>query len=862
MVKAHIVNHTHWDREWYFTAMDALVLSEQLFTDALTELEKNPEASFVLDGQLSILDDYLALYPEKKGIIQELVAKKQLFIGPWYTQSDAFYAHGESILRNGMIGAFESKKYGDYMQIGYLPDTFGFNAQMPVLLEQLGLDTFIFWRGIHLGKQVSSPYFKWKGLNGESEVYAVNMPQGYSSGMLLEATEDFVKGRLDPAIAFIEQYGEKEEVLIPSGNDQLAIIKDFSKKVTAINDIGQYTYELSTYTDFLNYVKSLPSLESYQGEFRSPVLGRVHKTIGSSRMNIKLKSAALENKLLHRIEPLLVIARKVGITISERLLITAWKKLLEGAAHDSLGGCVSDTVAEDIMHRFKEADEIADSIENTISKKMAEALALNDHQILIFNTELTKYEGAKEVQVVSPTKAIYFPNHPEATIVKETYMEARDNILFETPAGNKYIEEPGYYLLQVHLHVALPGLSYQILTFENEPNVQVLPALERKTISTITNEYLTITFSDGNLLAKTADGKIIEQFLTFEDEANAGDTYDFSPLTGDQPYRLTFEHAKVETATGIETISLDGTYTLPKDRLDKTAGEEKLSLSIILTLKAGDPLLYAKLHVDNQLKNHRLRLMIETGIETRYNYASLPFGFIKREKGIPTDWQKTYNEMPIDIEPLEQSVSLADEKMVCSVFTKGIKEYQHVGTKLALTLLATTGQLGKPDLIYRPGRASGDTTKRGHVLMATQQAQLIGALEYDFAILLGKGPFSEKETTQLTKRFFAENIDYLRQDYNYFLHRLDNKIQSTGIQLEIPEKLSVITLPAGVFVSACYPSYYQDSKYLIRIENPTSETIAIPIELREAEQVNALENSLVSQTIIAPYSAMTFRLSL
>ncbi|WP_446499939.1 hypothetical protein, partial [Listeria seeligeri] len=26
MVKAHIVNHTHWDREWYFTSADALVL--------------------------------------------------------------------------------------------------------------------------------------------------------------------------------------------------------------------------------------------------------------------------------------------------------------------------------------------------------------------------------------------------------------------------------------------------------------------------------------------------------------------------------------------------------------------------------------------------------------------------------------------------------------------------------------------------------------------------------------------------------------------------------------------------------------------------------------------------------------------
>lgn len=39
MVNVYIVQHTHWDREWYFTAADAKVLSEQVFTEVLDELE-------------------------------------------------------------------------------------------------------------------------------------------------------------------------------------------------------------------------------------------------------------------------------------------------------------------------------------------------------------------------------------------------------------------------------------------------------------------------------------------------------------------------------------------------------------------------------------------------------------------------------------------------------------------------------------------------------------------------------------------------------------------------------------------------------------------------------------------------------
>ncbi len=50
MTKAYLVNHTHWDREWYFTTEDALVLSEQLFTEVLVELQKDKAANFCLDG--------------------------------------------------------------------------------------------------------------------------------------------------------------------------------------------------------------------------------------------------------------------------------------------------------------------------------------------------------------------------------------------------------------------------------------------------------------------------------------------------------------------------------------------------------------------------------------------------------------------------------------------------------------------------------------------------------------------------------------------------------------------------------------------------------------------------------------------
>lgn len=866
MIKAHIVNHTHWDREWYFTSGDALVLSEQLFTDIIDELERNPDVSFVLDGQLSILDDYTQVHKEKIESIKKLIEEKRLYIGPWFTQTDAFFARGESILRNLMIGIFESKKYGEYMKIGYLPDTFGFNAQMPILLRHVGIDNIFFWRGIHLGKQVQSPYFKWKSLNGEKYIYAVNMPHGYGTGMLLEPSPKYVNGRLDPAIDFIKSYSDVEEVLIPSGNDQLNIIGDFKNKVEEINNIGKYSYITSSYQDFLKYVKSIESLESYRGEFREPVLARIHKSIGSSRMDIKLACDKLENKLIKRIEPLLVIAKKSGIEISNQLLINTWKKLLEGQAHDSLAGCVTDTVTDDILHRIREANEICDSIENTIVKKISEGLKLSQKDVLVFNSEAKRFNGYKEIQVVSDSKNICFKENLDATIIEETYIQPRENVLEETPAGNIFIEEPGYYILKVRINIQLPALGYKVISFETS-NKEML-SLSESNDTFISNDKYKVIYKDGSLDLQLKDGTYISNFLTLKDSGNAGDTYDFSPLQDDDEIELLFNSVSTKRTLGYEKIVVEGTTLLPltlEDRKDKNLNG-KLNVRASIILSKDNPLIEVKLHVNNTICNHRLRVHVKTNINDNKNIASLPFGYITRENGVLSNWENTYSEMPIDLEPLESNITLTNEKRSCTVFTRGIKEYQHVNDEIALTLLATTDELGKPDLLYRPGRASGDTTKKGHIRIKTEKAQILREVEFSFVIYMSSKSFDESEVASLTHNYLQESINYQLQDYNFFLYRIDNKIQRSIVEKSVNRELEIISLPENYLVSACYLSYYDKEKFVIRLENPTSEKLILDEQIfkdRNGKVINAIEE-LEEQQIyeIAPFEVISILLDL
>ncbi|MEF7611694.1 alpha-mannosidase [Enterococcus casseliflavus] len=859
MTNVHIVNHTHWDREWYFTSMDCVVLSDQLFSDVLKELKRQPTASFVLDGQMSILDDYLELYPERLTEVRELIANGQLFIGPWYTQTDAFFASGESIIRNAMIGIFDSKKYGSYMPIGYLPDTFGFNAQMPTILNEVGLDNIIFWRGIDLGEQVKSPYFKWTSLSGQDSLYAVNFPQGYGAQQQLEPTSSYVDGRLDKGVDFIKSYANEPEILIPTGNDQLGIVSAIEEKLTKINQLGKYKYQLSTYPAFMEIVRQ-KELEVYQGEFRAPVFARVHKTIGSVRMDLKREIFRLENKLVLEIEPMLVIAKDLGIELSNRLLMKAWKKLFECQAHDSLAGCVSDSVAQDISHRLKEISEICASIENLILKRISEGLALQANQFLILHPTPVPFQGEKFVKIVSRTNNIKVIG-ADSSVLEAVYIPSRKNIMEETPAGNRFIEEEGYYLLTVQVTCAFSGLGYRVFTFEEQ---ETTPEFSLDQNTWIRNGKYTLSFEDGHLIYSDGKQQIVD-FLSIIDDSNAGDTYDYSPILNDQPITLSFASCKGKQ----ETLVLEGSLNLPYTIEERMKGiaTKTFAYTLILQLtKNGE--VNAKLRFKNTLLNHRIRVKARLNKPIERAVAAIQFGYLEKRNQTLENWQEKYAEKPVNIEPFEKQVVVYDQENALVFYSEQSKEYEYLDDSLYVTVLATTDSLGKPDLLYRPGRASGDTTKKGHIMMETPLAQMENyEMVFDFSLRVASTAISEELLATWKTVKEQPSISYQLQDLNYFIYRIDNKIQKRIDSLSLTDmSLSLLScsLEPGVGVSALHNAYYSEG-IVIRFVNSTNKKRSLePNKLFNGyayQRINALEEPLEADHIIHAYGVATYLLT-
>ena len=801
----HVVNQTHWDREWYFSTCDSVVLMDHTFTNILDEVESNEKISFCLDGQISIVQEYLELHPEKKELIKQLVKEKRLFIGPWYTQTDTQLISSVSIINNMYYGMYDSLQIGNrYMNVAYLPDTFGFSNQIPMICHQFDIHDFIFWRGIDFDKQKVPLYFLWKGQD-ESVVTTANLPKGYSMAQGLNTDELFIKNIFNPILERYSRLTDTKDVLLPVGGDQNNIVKNIDEKIKKLP--GQF--KLSNYEDFMNTIKDQVH-EEYIGEFRESKDSRLHKSAGSIRVGIKNSNYLAEMSLLKGFEPLNIMAQKEGFGMSQQLISKAWKLLFEGQAHDGIVGCVTDNVTEDIYNRNKKALEISQSAQNIIKKHFAWAMDLQKDEVIIFNTLPYAFKGYKTIEIVSHDDAITIDDTVECTLIESRLQKGNPRAMVETPNGVFYVEEEDYYYHKIIVKVDLPSFGYKVFHFHKVQK----ESPECKDIK-ISNQDYQISYINNQVILEYK-GNTIHDFISLVDMANDGDTYDFSPLRDDQEIKLKINGADVRKYRDAQIMELDCSTELPYDLVDRKNNEKTHLCHCKLIIKLlKNEMIYVDVLFDNQVLSHRLRLKIKGPHIERQTIAATPGGYIIRDVGtidIHSDWQNEYVEYPVDIETNSGFVGFYGQKEQLVVFNKGIKEYQAIDDSIYMTLFATCGELGKPDLLYRPGRASGETTRKGHTRIYTPLAQELYKHHYEVAISLLKPKVDNMYL--LLQQFEEANIFYQLQDINFFVERIDNKIKRyEETNIVIPKQQSYLELPQDIYVYNTYTSLYNQNVY-------------------------------------------------
>ncbi|MGL5936775.1 MAG: glycoside hydrolase family 38 C-terminal domain-containing protein, partial [Cetobacterium sp.] len=865
--KVYVVPHSHWDREWYFTLEDSNILLGDNMHFLMEYLENNSEfKSYTFDAQASVIDEFILNYPEEKERLKKLISKHRIFVGPWYTQADSLLVNKESVIRNLLYGIKTCESYGHVMNIGYLPDIFGQNAYLPSIFKNFDLDYSIFQRGIYTDELKGNLNINWESPDGEI-IKANNIYLGYGPGKFLSSDDEYIEEKLLPILQKLSDLNiDSKNLLLPAGGDQVLIRTHFPETIKKINEkLDDYELVLSDYETFMNDSWKESNIQNkIVGELRGTEKSRIHRTIGSSRYDIKKLNTEVENKILNLLEPLAVIADLNGIKYPKNWLDRVWKLLFDVHAHDSIGGCNSDDTNKNIIQRLEKVDRIVDGLLNLLKKKMTHLISqsLNEENIfVIFNLDIKQSKKGYEVVLFTREQEFNVQNEAkemiEIEIVEQEYISGGKQIL-ATAKGDKEIELPGYYRSKIFIQRDLTGLNWEaFIVKQQKSNPSFIKKVEE---SAIENEYLSLQFKDNNLILKNLiTEETIESLIKFEDCRDFGDTYDYSPLENDKKIlSCNCNLIKVEKGKKIKRMILKNILQVPKELYSEEI--ENLEILTIFELRETERILRVSHEIQNNIKDHRIRVILNTPLKNiKKSYANSGFSFIPHsvdEKRL-IEWKdKKYSEAPIPIYNMENTLYVKNEKNVFGVIAKGIKEYEIIDDKIALTLFRSVGLLGRDDLLWRPGRASGINNK----VVYTPDSQLLGKLSFDYAISWIESE-KDSEVYEVIDTYIKREVTYHKQNLNTFEERLE-RFEIPLISNENTLNKDILNISNKNIVLSSFKKAYEGEGYILRVFNPNDNFEKISIEDYDVFECNLKEEEIqkIEESLIKSKSYKTFKI--
>ncbi|MGC4698975.1 alpha-mannosidase [Enterococcus faecium] len=842
--------------------------------------------SFHLDGQTIILDDYLQVRPEKRQAIQQAINEGKLRIGPFYILQDDFLISSESNVRNMLIGMEESRKWGTPVMLGYFPDTFGNMGQTPQLMKQAGISAAAFGRGVKpigFDNQVleaenySSQYSEmwWKGPD-QTAIFGLLFANWYSNGNEIPVEKEAALAFWKQKLADAEQYASTNHLLMMNGVDHQPVQKDISKAIHLANELfPDYEFIHSNFTDYLEAVqKDVPEdLGSVEGELTSQETDGWYTlaNTASARVYLKQWNTKVQRQLENITEPLATMAYEVSGNYPHDQLDYAWKTLMQNHPHDSICGCSVDSVHREMIPRFEKADEVGkylaqDSLEQLTAAIDTTGFPKDSFPFVIVNTAGMDKTGEAEITIELERKR-FAEGIPEQ-LYQELENLPKRKYHVETKSGatipailSEETVQFGYDLPKDRFRVPymvrmikvtlplenMPAFSWETFALvEGEAKAEEKETMIHQSGRIIENGPLHLTIEkNGTITMEDRKNKRkLNNLHIFEDIGDIGNEYIFKQPFCDQPI-LSSNKENSEVKVLVDTpeiakISILQEMEIPvsaDERLEKEQqmvvefryrkaerSKEKriLQIKTIMTIRKDSKKIDFETTLDNQMKDHRLRVLFSTKLHVEHHEADSIFEVVKRPNHVSKSW-----ENPTNPQHQQAFVNIHDEEYGVTVGNFGLNEYEVTEDgQIAVTLLRSVGELG--DWGYFP----------------TPEAQCLGEHRFNYSIEL-HGP-EEKFSTYL--HAYAAQIPFSTQQIKHHEGTLISKQQYLTIK---SETFAITALKRSKFSDKVVVRGFNMSSHLEKLEITKDNGKTVILNLLEEPTKQAVV------PIIQPYEIRT-----
>lgn len=741
----HYVLSTHWDREWYESFQHYRWRLVHLLDRVLAGFERGElDGPFTCDGQAIILDDYLEIRPERRAVVDRLVREARLIVGPWYVLPDEWLVSGEAMVRNLELGRRIARGFGGKpSNAGFVCDLFGHVSQLPQILAGFGVTGALVWRGIELDR--SSCAFTWRGADG-TELPAYRFGKdGYCDFAVrvrkITKDERATIGELGDCVADELARSGLGVALLFDGADHIEWDPDISALLREYNALPDRVAEVrhDTLDAFLD------DLQARRGQLKQVVVGELRRPgsrpqaedgswlipgVLSSRVWIKQQNDRCTALLTQQAEPFALLAGALlGVEYPHGFLEQAWKFLLQNHPHDSICGCSIDDVHRDVEFRFRQSRQIAERVTRDlcgrVARSIAPALSPKRLRVVAFNPRGTAFDGVAVLTLDIPSDYPkfneFFGFEPKPAFVLrdadgnpvpyQRLGQQMNRTAFRTFA-RRFPQSYKVDRVTVALPLKVPAFGYAALSVE--PGEQGVPTRSPMTPTLATSER---SMSNGVLSVEVGpagqvtitdrrSGNVFERLLTIEDTADIGDGWYHGLAVNDRRIVSSASSAEIEwihdtpllcTLRVRLTLDVPGSFDFATMR--RSERRVPLVVESELTLRQGADWLDVTTRVVNNVKDHRVRVLLPSGAGASHWLADSAFDVVERPIALDP-MNHTFRELQVETAAMHSFAAVHDDTRGLAVVATGLKEVavrDLPDRPIALTLYRSTGRTVNTD---------------------------------------------------------------------------------------------------------------------------------------------------------------------
>jgi alpha-mannosidase len=780
-----LTGQSHMDMAWLWPWSETTETVRNTYRSVLLLMKRNPEFTYT-QSQVATYEWMEQKYPDIFNEIKQRVkeGRWELAGGMW-VEPDLNMPDGESLVRQLLVGKrYFQEKFGVDVRVGWNPDTFGYNWQMPQIYKKSGIDYFMTIK--LLGNETKFPHrlFWWQSPDG-SKVLTYFPNEGFSdtNGASMASTyRDVAPESGTKEIMYIYGVGDHG-----GGPTQVEI--DRAKRL-----------EDSALFPNLKFSTALPFFEDIQRNAQNlniPVWNdelyyENHRGVFTTQAHIKRYNRKSE-VLLANAEKFSAVAQLFGRPYPQKELNESWKKVLFNQFHDILPGSSIPVVYLEATRDYRQVESTVGGILNDSLGQLA--ARINTHgqgiPLVVFNSLSWPRSEVAEAEVA-------FPELTRDFTVTDSQGKA---VLHQVVGRDDQVRKIKFLFLAQDV----PSFGYKtfrVIPGPPSPSAAVPPDSLKVDAQALTleNEFLKVKVG--------AASGLIESLY---DKANAREAFDPShrgnllqtfvdKSRGWEAWNIPADFEKVKwdvsTAESVQVVETGPLRAVI--RVVKKFQNSRFTQDIILY--PGIPRVDCAMQVDWHEKNIMLKVAFPISVSSRTASYEIPFGAIRRPTTRETPTEKARFEVPA-----LHWADLSDDHYGVSILNESKYGYDTKDNVMRLTLLRSPAW---PD-------PHADE----------------GAQQFTYSIYPHKGGWEQAETV---RRGYEFNVPLL-------VH-VDSSHAGT-----LPTAQSLLSIDAPSVILSAMKKAEDDDSLVLRFyaagQNVGETTLTLPRAATEAAETDLMEHT-------------------